>query len=218
MADGPPPGGRRPVRLGIVDDHEVFRIGLRSLLERERVVEVAWDTASPHEAWRLIGAQPVDAVLVDVNLGGPIDGLDTARMLTGRDGGLRVMLMSGLVVDERRMRQARSAGVVGFLPKEMSASDMADAIRALVEPGAEAAVPAGEDPLGHVPLEPLSPREVEVLAQIRLGSTNREIARALRVSTTTVNKHVQNVLRKLGVRNRAEAAIVAVGLFTRVRR
>jgi DNA-binding NarL/FixJ family response regulator len=159
---------------------------------------------------------------VDVNLGGPVDGLAAAAMLTGRDRGLRVLLMSGLDVDERRMAIARRAGVVGFLPKEMGASEMANAIRTLAGRAAGAAGPArGAGEPAPEPVEasePLTPREVEVLAEIRRGQTNREIARKLRVSLPTVNKHVHHVLRKLGVRNRSEAAIVASTLFSRPRR
>ena len=88
-------GGGPAIRLAIVDDHEVFRLGLRALLERAPGIEVAWDTGSAHEAWRKIVEQPVDAILVDVNLGGPVDGLEATRMLTARDPNLRVVLMSG---------------------------------------------------------------------------------------------------------------------------
>src|SRR6266540_2751276 len=83
-------GGAMPaIRLAIVDDHEVFRMGLRSLLDRDGGIEVVWDIGSAHEALSRIVEQPVDAVLVDVNLGGPVDGLEVARMLTARDADLR---------------------------------------------------------------------------------------------------------------------------------
>ncbi len=208
------------LRLAIVDDHEVFRLGLRTLLERTGAVEVAWDTGSPHEAWSRIAADPVDAVLVDLNLGGPVDGLEAARMLSGRYPHLRIVLMSGLV-DEQRLTTARQAGVVGFLPKALAADELLSAIQAMVRPAAagtarEPLRPVYEDELGTA-IEPLSPRETEVLAEIKLGRTNREIAEKLRVSTTTVNKHVHQVLRKLRVRNRAEAAIVAAALLSRPR-
>src|SRR2546423_2918633 len=95
----------RAVRLAIVDDHEVFRMGLRSLLGRAEDIEVVWDTGSAHEAWSRAAEHPVDAVLVDVNLGGPVDGLEVSRMLTARDPRLKVVLMSGLV-DEQRLAAA----------------------------------------------------------------------------------------------------------------
>jgi DNA-binding NarL/FixJ family response regulator len=209
------------LRVAIVDDHEVFRFGLRTLLERTGAVEVAWDTDSPHEAWNRIAADPVDAVLVDVNLGGPVDGLETARTLTSRHPGLPVVLMSGLV-DEQRLAGASRAGVVGFLPKTLAADEILAALQALVRPetertGRERLQPVLQGDLDRG-IQPLSPRETEVLSEIRLGRTNREIAEKLQVSTTTVNKHVHQVLRKLGVRNRAEAAIVAGRLLSRPRK
>ena len=206
------------IRLAIVDDHEVFRMGLRGLLERTGGIVVAWDTGSPHEAWSRIVEQPVDAVLVDVHLGGPVDGLEVSRMLTTRDQGLQVVLMSGLV-DEKRLAEAPRVGAVGFLPKELPADDMLEALARLVQPrrrGPQQEQLRFHDEHGSR-LDALSVREREVLAEIRLGRTNREIAGRLQVSTSTVNKHVHQVLRKLRVRNRAEAAIVAAELLSRPR-
>ena len=206
------------IRLAIVDDHEVFRMGLRGLLERTGRIEVTWDTGSPHEAWTRIVEQPVDAVLVDVHLGGPIDGLEVSRMLTARDQGLQVVLMSGLV-DEQRLAEAPRVGAVGFLPKELPADDMLEALAQLVQPrrGGPQPQPLQFHDEHGSRLDALSVREREVLAEIRLGRTNREIAERLQVSTSTVNKHVHQVLRKLRVRNRAEAAIVAAELLSRPR-
>lgn len=212
-------GGGPAIRLAIVDDHEVFRLGLRGLLDRAPGIEVVWDTGSAHEAWRRIVEQPVDAILVDVNLGGPVDGLEATRMLTARDPNLRVVLMSGLI-DEQRLAEAPRVGAVGFLPKELSADGMVEALADLVGRGAARRRPRRltfRDEHGSS-LETLSRREREVLAEIRLGRTNREIAEKLQLSTSTVNKHVHQVLRKLRVRNRAEAAIVAAELLSRPRR
>jgi two-component system response regulator DevR len=212
-------GGGPAIRLAVVDDHEVFRLGLRQLLERAPGIEVAWDTGSAHEAWRKIVEQPVDAILVDVNLGGPVDGLEATRMLTARDPNLRVVLMSGLI-DEQRLAEAPSVGAVGFIPKALSAQVMIEALMDLVAPRGsrrrQRRALAFHDEHGSL-LETMSTREREVLAEIRLGRTNREIAEKLQLSTSTVNKHVHQVLRKLRVRNRAEAAIVAAELLSRPR-
>lgn len=210
--------GGPAIQLAIVDDHEVFRMGLRGLLEHAGGIEVAWDTGSAHDAWERILTQPVDAILVDVNLGGPVDGLEATRMLVARDPDLRVVLMSGLI-DEQRLAEAPRVGAVGFVPKALSAEHMVDALIDLVgrRPRARRAPrPQYLDELGSA-LEDLSVREREVLAEIRLGRTNREIAVKLQLSTSTVNKHVHRVLRKLRVRNRAEAAIVAAEVLSRPR-
>lgn len=212
--------GRPAIRLAIVDDHEVFRMGLRGLLQRADGIDVAWDTGSAHEAWERILEQPVDAILVDVNLGGPVDGLEATRMLTARDPRLQVVLMSGLI-DEQRLAEAPRVGAVGFLPKALSADHMIDALLDLVGPRARMRARRPRAPEADAEpgtaLEDLSVREREVLAEIRLGRTNREIAGKLQLSTSTVNKHVHQVLRKLRVRNRAEAAIVAAELLSRPR-
>ncbi|HSR22884.1 MAG TPA: response regulator transcription factor, partial [Candidatus Eisenbacteria bacterium] len=178
-----------------MDDHEVFRMGLRGLLEHADGIEIAWDTGSAHDAWERIRTQPVDAILVDVNLGGPVDGLEATRMLMTRDPDLRVVLMSGLI-DEQRLAEVPRVGAVGFLPKALSAEHMVDALIDLVGRGPRprrTRRPPYLDELGST-LEDLSLREREVLAEIRLGRTNREIAVKLQLSTSTVNKHVHRVL------------------------
>ena len=210
--------------LAVVDDHEVFRLGLRKLLSRVPGFEVAWDTGSAHEAFERLRRQAVEAVLMDINLGGPVDGVEATRRLVATWPRLKVILISGLA-DQRRLASARQAGATGFLPKELSADEMVRAILGMVAGsdghagrGPEAPVPSSLDDYGDsVVLEELTPRELEVLAEMRHARTNREIAVRLGVSTTTVNKHVHQVLRKLGVRNRAEAAIVAASLLSQPR-
>jgi DNA-binding NarL/FixJ family response regulator len=207
--------GSRSVRLGVVDDHEVYRLGLRSLLARVEAVEVAWDTGSVYEAFDLCASNPVDAVLLDVNLGGPMDGLRATPMLVERHRGLRVILISGLF-EERQLPEVRTVGAAGFLPKALGGEEMVQAIRALLQVSAPPGPRAGRAAASpSPPFEPLSHREIDVLREIRSGHTNREIARTLGVSTATVNKHVSSLLRKLQARNRAEAAIIAGPLLSR---
>jgi DNA-binding NarL/FixJ family response regulator len=221
-----PYGPSRAVRLAIVDDHEVFRMGLRSLLGRAPHLDVVWDTASAHDAFERLQVEPVDAVLMDMNLGGPIDGVQATERMIAAWAGLKVILISGLV-DERRLMAAKVAGAAGFLPKELDADEMVEAIVRMVSdtlPRPGDAIPSRGEVTGPVtggrPLnafETLSPRELEVLGEVRWARTNREIAERLGVSTTTVNKHVHQILRKLGLRNRAEAAILAARLLSRPR-
>ena len=218
-----PYGPPRAVRLAIVDDHEVFRMGLRNLLARAPRLEVVWDTASAHDAFERLQQEPVDAVLMDINLGGGVDGVQATDRMLGAWPGLKVILISGLA-DERRLVEAREAGAAGFLPKELGADEMVESILLMVAgdmPSPGDAIPSRGQITGPVtggrPLnafETLSPRELEVLGEVRWARTNREIAERLGVSTTTVNKHVHQILRKLGLRNRAEAAILAARLLS----
>jgi DNA-binding NarL/FixJ family response regulator len=212
--------------LAVVDDHEVFRLGLKRLLSRVQGVQVVWDASTAHDAFERLQRKPVDAVLMDINLGGPVDGLQATRRLVAAWPNLKVILISGLT-DERRLAAARQAGATGFLPKELSAVQMVEAIVRMVSgrrapgvgtfhPAGPALAPLADDGRGSA-FEDLSPREIEVLGEVRWARTNREIAERLGVSTTTVNKHVHQILRKLGVRNRAEAAIVAAKLLSRPR-
>jgi DNA-binding NarL/FixJ family response regulator len=152
-----------------------------------------------------------------------MDGLQATRALMARLPRLQVILMSGLV-DEQRLAEGRRAGAIGFLPKELSAERMMEAILTFTASPA-AGRPARTrqslrpmlDGADELPLDALSQRETEVLAEIRQGRTNREIAERLNIATSTVNKHVHQVLRKLGVRNRSEAAILASTLLSRPR-
>jgi DNA-binding NarL/FixJ family response regulator len=163
---------------------------------------------------------------MDINLGGPVDGVQATDRIVGAWPELKVILISGFA-DERRLVAAREAGAAGFLPKDLGADEMVEAIvrivsRTLPRPGD--AIPSRGQLTGPVtgspPLnafETLSPREREVLGELRWARTNREIGERLGVSTTTVNKHVHQILRKLGLRNRAEAAVLAAKLLSRPR-
>jgi NarL family two-component system response regulator LiaR len=159
---------------------------------------------------------------MDLNLGGPIDGLRAVEVLVERHPEVRVILMSGLA-DERQIESGRAAGAIGYLPKDLVAADMVDAIRRLVaestsgRPARGRRMPPMEVAGDRAPFEPLSPREMEVLHEVRQARTNREIAERLHLSTSTVNKHVSQVLRKLRARNRAEAAIIAASVLARPR-
>src|SRR5438132_9936400 len=158
------------IRLAIVDDHEVFRMGLRSLLGRAPRLEVVWDTASAHDAFDRLQSEPVDAVLMDINLGGPVDGVQATDRMIGAWPELKVILISGLA-DERRLVKAREVGAAGFLPKELGADEMVEAIVLMVGgslPRPGDAIPSRGQLVGPVtggrPLnafETLSPRELE---------------------------------------------------------
>jgi DNA-binding NarL/FixJ family response regulator len=176
---------------------------------------VAWEAGSTAELRRMLAEDPVDVVLMDLALGGDDDGLAATRTIKeGRDSTKVIVLSASL--DWEAAAAAREAGASGYLPKDLAVVDMVDAIRNLGSPNISRL--AFSDLLAvnlgvNRPLLPwrqgLTKREQEVLLELRRGRTNKEIARRLAVSTTTINKHVQQVLKKLHVGTRAQAVAMA---------
>ena len=214
------PAKPRLLRTGIVDDHPLFRVGLREALGQEEAVEVLWDVGSAEEALRLVAAHPVDVVLMDVTLKGELDGITAATLIHRDQPGVRVVMMSAML-DERVLLAALRARAVGYLGKDLTPELFVRSVRALVDPSTKAPMPVIHNLLDRYRRQRtatagdrlrgdrsrlLSPREAEVLADVRDGRTNREIAARLGVSRPTIDKHVQQILRKLQARNRAHAA------------
>jgi DNA-binding NarL/FixJ family response regulator len=203
-------GGTELIRLGIVDDHPAFRLGLRVMFERQRDIRVAWDLGSAAQLLETQASAPVDVVLMDLDLGQETDGLAATRALKRAHPGVRVIVITASL-DGETVGAARRAGANGYLAKDLPVADLLTAVRKLAGPTTGRSV-AG-DRLSNSPgggrsstaLGGLTKREQEVLAELKRGRTNREIALRLGVSVTTVNKHVQQVLKKLHVRNRGQA-------------
>jgi DNA-binding NarL/FixJ family response regulator len=203
--------GGQPIRLGIVDDHPVFRLGLRLLFEREADLEVAWDLASAAELMTTLASSPVDVVLMDLNLGPEEDSLAATRAVIERYPAVKVVFISASL-DGDAAAAAKLAGAIGYLPKDLSVRDTVGAIRGLAAKGVSEIVfrdfltaRPGANGRHAMSSLGLTRREQEVLVELRRGRTNREIAAKLGVSIATVNKHVQQVLKKLHVRNRGQA-------------
>jgi DNA-binding NarL/FixJ family response regulator len=201
--------GVRVIRLGIVDDHPVFRLGLRRVFEREPDLEVAWESGTASEVLDLIAAHPVDVVLMDLNLGADEDALAVTRAIRDRHEMIKVVVISSSL-DWEAAAASRDAGASGYLPKDLKIPDLVAAIRGLVAQVGriefrDMLTKQHSSGLSWVERQGLTRRERQVLGELRRGYTNREIAQRLNVSIPTVNKHVQQVLRKLGVRTRAQA-------------
>jgi DNA-binding NarL/FixJ family response regulator len=194
-----------------VDDHPVFRLGLRGTFERQKDLKVLWDLGGSTKLLETFAAAPVDVVLMDLDLGPNQDGLSATRVLKRAHPEVRVVVITASL-DTETVAASRVAGASGYLAKDLPVTDMVSAIRRLAAPGAIRIVLG--DHLGATRatggdawsgLRALTRREQEVLAELNRGRTNREIASRLGVSVTTVNKHVQQVLKKLHVRNRGQA-------------
>ena len=208
-----------PLRLGIIDDHPVYRLGLRQVLQRQSDLLVVWDLGSASELAGKLKQAPVDVVLMDVNLGGGVDGMTAAEALKRERNRVKVVLTSALA-DQERLLRASAAGAAAYLPKDLTVSELLGALRSVARSeksitGDLLSRVSGVRPSRRRSLQDLnnkaqllSAREAEVLGEVRQGRTNREIARKLGISPTTVNKHVQQVLKKLKVRNRAQAATI----------
>ena len=208
-------GGSTLIRLGIVDDHPVFRLGLTRLFEREADLATVWELGSLERLEEMLQQLPVDVVLMDLTLGPGQDALAATRMIRERYEDVKVIVISGSL-DFEWASASRAAGANGYLPKDLPVEDLMAAIRGLASPNfgrsaftdmltSEHLLSRNRQNLTHN----LTRREQQVLAELRRGRTNKEIAAKLGVSTTTINKHVQHVLRKLRVKTRAQAVFAA---------
>jgi DNA-binding NarL/FixJ family response regulator len=183
-------------RVLVVDDHDVVHWGLRSLLSSQPWVDRCLAAHSGDEAVEMAKRYDPHVALVDLYLGTE-SGAEVCARLIETCPQLKVLLISG--AGRISTTAARAAGASGFIPKDWSGGDVANAVRmvalgmAVFEPAADA-LPAG-----------LTEREREVLGLIATGATNTEIGRRLFLSPHTVKEHTSSLYRKLGVRNRAEA-------------
>jgi DNA-binding NarL/FixJ family response regulator len=205
----------RPISVLIVDDHPVVRRGLRVLLEVQDGIEVAGEAGDAAAALALAAEHAPDVVLLDLKLPGT-DGIAVLGELKARGSAARVLVLTSDTEPAAASLAVRS-GAAGVLYKDVDPDALVRAIRS-VHDGHLVLAPEAARTLMRVAgpgnpgagLDALTTREREVLAQLATGRSNREIARALRVSEKTVKAHVSSVLAKLGVADRTQAALLAV--------
>ena len=197
-----------PIRLLLVDDHAIVRLGLRALLAAFPDLEIvaeAEDAASALTEWR---KHKPDVTLMDVRLPGE-SGVAALALIRAEFPAARVLMLTTYDQEEDIYRAAK-AGAAGYLLKDVKPADLAEAIRA-VRAGGDWFPPAIARKLQERSVTPtLSPRELEVLALVAKGLSNREIARILEISEHTIKIHVRHLLEKIGASDRTEAVAEAL--------
>jgi DNA-binding NarL/FixJ family response regulator len=203
----------RQIRVLIVDDHELVREGTRQLLERDSGIDVVATLGSGEEALEAIGRLAPDVALVDVNLPA-MNGLELAALVVVAHPDVRILILSAY--DEHAyIAEALEIGVAGYLLKTASAKELVDAVRAVSEGVFVLDRQVSKQLVRRHETTPhtvgmLTPRETAVLELLAQGRTNKQIAQELELGIRTIEGYVSNVLAKLGVSSRTEAATHAL--------
>ena len=205
-------------RILIVDDHEVVRLGLKSLLDQHPYFEVVAEAGNAREAIEQVERYAPDVVLMDIRLPG-VSGIDACETITENYPDTKVVMLTSYAEDEMLFSAIRS-GASGYILKQIGAEDLIRAIEtvgrgeALLDPAVTQRVfqevkraVRNEEASAFADL---SQQEKHVLLLVSEGRTNREIAKTLYLGEGTVRNYVSSILSKLGVSNRAEAAAYAV--------
>lgn len=203
---------QRTLRIFLLDDHELLRRGVRGLLEGAPEIEVVGESGLAGEGTRRILALRPDVAVVDVQLPDG-SGIDVCREIRSRDSSIHVLMLT--TYDDARARMASLlAGAAGFVLKEIRGQDLVAAVRmAATGQSLPDAAPEPQDlarHLGDPRLQSLTCQETRVLELIVEGLTNREIGDRLAISEKTVRNHVTNLLGKLGLSRRTQAAVYAL--------
>jgi DNA-binding NarL/FixJ family response regulator len=195
----------------LVDDHPVVREGLRGMLAAEADLDVIGEAGSGDEAVVLAGVKRPDVILMDLRMPG-LDGVGATRKILGERPRQRVVVLTTYETDADILR-AVEAGAAGYLLKDASRTELADAIRAASR-GETVLAPsvAGKlvDRVRNPAPQPLSAREIEVLRLVAGGATNADVGRALHISEATVKTHLLRVFTKLDVSDRTAAVTTAM--------
>jgi NarL family two-component system response regulator LiaR len=204
------------IRVLIVDDHAIVRKGTSALLSTERDIQVVGEAADGQEAVARSQALQPDVILMDLVMPN-LDGIEATRQITARQPGVRILVLTSFAADDK-VFPAIQAGALGYLLKDSSPAELVQAIRQVYrgEPSLDAALaskvlyaiahPAQAQPTS----DPLTGRELEVLLLIAQGRSNREIAEKLVITEMTVRAHVSNILSKLHLASRTQAALYAL--------
>ena len=208
------------IRVVLVDDQTLIRQGIQTLLELEDDIEVVGTAGDGVQAIEVVSRQLPDVILMDVRMP-QLDGIEATRQILAHQPQIGIIMLTTFDDDEA-MFAGLKAGARGYMLKNISSDDMAQAIRTvaaggtLIQPSLTRKVVAELNRLSATPtpqLEiPLTEREIDVLRCIAAGLSNREIADKLVITEGTVKNHVSNILNKLDVRDRTQAILRAQSL------
>lgn len=210
------------IKVVLVDDHEVVRLGLKSLLNRVADLEVVGEAGSAQEAEQVVGKTQPDVVIMDIRMPGG-SGIEACRVIRSQWPHVKVVMLTSYSDDEAVIGSVM-AGASGYVLKQIGTQELVDAIRrvskgeSLLDPGVTGKilerVRSGTTGDGDGPQIPggetLTEQEQRILVLIAQGKTNREIAGSMYLSEKTVRNYVSNILGKLQLHNRAAAAAWAV--------
>lgn len=204
------------IRVLIADDHAILRKGIRALLSTEPDIEVVGETADGLETVARAAELRPDVILMDLVMSN-MDGIEATRRITARQPDVRILVLTSFAADDK-VFPAIKAGALGYILKDSGPAELVEAIhqvydgRPSLEPSIalkvlqELSHPSQRPPTP----EPLSQRELEVLRLLAQGKSNREIADQLIIAELTVRSHVSNILGKLHLANRTQAALYAL--------
>jgi len=205
-----------PIRVLIVDDHAIVRKGTRALLATERDIEVVGEADNGAEAVALAQTLHPSVILMDLVMP-RMDGIEATRQITSRQPEVRILVLTSFAADDK-VFPAIKAGALGYLLKDSGPEELVQAIRQVHrgEPSLEPSIARKVlSELTHPPkqpptTDPLTERELMVLRLVAQGRSNRDIAEQLVIAEITVRTHVSNILSKLHLASRTQAALYAL--------
>jgi len=203
----------QPIRILLVDDHALVRSGLKNFIYGYEWMEPVGEASNGQEAIEFCSQHPVDVILMDMVM--PVmDGVQATRQILERNPAIKIVILTSFL-EQDMVQQALRAGAIGYILKNVSADELAKAIRSAYE-GRSTLAPEATEALvqatrnQHQPGADLTEREREVLTYLARGFSNAEISHKLSVSLATVKFHLANIYTKLGVNNRVEAVTTAL--------
>ena len=196
-----------PIRVLIVDDHAILRMGLASLLASKSEIEVVGDASDGPSGIRKALKLKPDVVIMDLMMPG-MDGIEATKELLAKTPECKILILTTFGTSNG-INNALEAGAMGAVMKNCDFSELADAIRAVASGKRYVAADVERILVADPPVAALSPRQMEILQSIVRGLSNPDIAKQLGISVDMVKEHVESLFQKIGAANRTEAVAIA---------